>query len=375
MAAPFAANPALLEHLQGRLASLVGRPSGYIDSLPPTVQRRIHALRNLQTDQYALDAQFRDDVLALEKKYLLLQTPLYIKRAAIVSGDHEPTDAEAVPLPYSDEDSEAEAEDEVEATVPALAPAPAQDTASITGIPEFWLTALKNHPQIAELIFDADEPALAALRDIKVAHLDDNPGFSLEFVFAQNDFFSNASLVKTYFLSNSPDSAYADLMYDRADGCDIKWKPSKDLSLKVETKKQRHKATNKVRTLTKTVPCESFFNFFKPPAQPTEGEDMEEEELQELESRLEYDYEVGEVIKEKIIPRAIDWFTGKALDYEPGQDDEDEYGDEDDYDDEDDDEDDGDEDDGDEDEQGNPIPGAAGVRCTSHASPPPFSRA
>jgi len=47
---------------------------------------------------------------------------------------------------------------------------------------------------------------------------------------------------------------------------------------------------------------------------------------------------LGEDIKEKLIPRAIDWFTGEALQFEQGFedfDDEDEFEDEDDEDDED----------------------------------------
>ena len=31
---------------------------------------------------------------------------------------------------------------------------------------------------------------------------------------------------------------------------------------------------------------------------------------------MELDYQLGEDIKEKLIPRAIDWFTGEALQYE-----------------------------------------------------------
>ena len=31
---------------------------------------------------------------------------------------------------------------------------------------------------------------------------------------------------------------------------------------------------------------------------------------------MEADYEIGEEFKNKIIPHAIDWFTGKALQYE-----------------------------------------------------------
>ncbi|CAG8592706.1 9929_t:CDS:2, partial [Racocetra fulgida] len=38
-----------------------------------------------------------------------------------------------------------------------------------------------------------------------------------------------------------------------------------------------------------------------------------EEDDDDLDSRLELDYQIGEDIKEKLIPRAIDWYTGKAL--------------------------------------------------------------
>lgn len=47
----------------------------------------------------------------------------------------------------------------------------------------------------------------------------------------------------------------------------------------------------------------------------------------------ELDYQLGEDIKEKLIPRAIDWFTGEALQYENIEDfDEGEFEDEDDED-------------------------------------------
>ena len=61
------------------------------------------------------------------------------------------------------------------------------------------------------------------------------------------------------------------------------------------------------------MPTESFFNFFDPPKAPA-GED--EDEPEDVEERLELDYQLGEDIKEKLIPRAIDWFTGEALQFE-----------------------------------------------------------
>lgn len=97
--------------------------------------------------------------------------------------------------------------------------------------------------------------------------------------------------------------------------------------------------TKQTRVVKITVPTESFFNFFSPPQPPTDDDDTVATDIEE---RLELDYQLGEDIKEKLIPRAIDWFTGEALQFEElGDDmDEDEFDLEDDEDDEDDDDDD-----------------------------------
>src|SRR5580698_4429328 len=76
--------------------------------------------------------------------------------------------------------------------------------------------------------------------------------------------------------------------------------------------------TKQTRVVKKTVPTESFFNFFSPPKAPTEDED---DASSDIEERLELDYQLGEDIKEKLIPRAIDWFTGEALQFEELDDD------------------------------------------------------
>lgn len=93
--------------------------------------------------------------------------------------------------------------------------------------------------------------------------------------------------------------------------------------------------TKQTRVVKKTVPTESFFNFFSPPKAPTEEDD--DDAASDIEERLELDYQLGEDIKEKLIPRAIDWFTGEALQFEEMDDDmeEGDFADEDDEDDED----------------------------------------
>jgi len=141
----------------------------------------------------------------------------------------------------------------------------------------------------------------------------DKPGFRLIFEFSENEFFTNKLITKTYFYQN--ESGYGgDFIYDHAEGDKIDWKAGKDLTVRIESKKQRNKNTKQTRVVKKTVPTESFFNFFSPPKAPTEDDD--DDAASDIEERLELDYQLGEDIKEKLIPRAVDWFTGEALQFE-----------------------------------------------------------
>ncbi|KAL5614187.1 hypothetical protein BROUX41_000026 [Berkeleyomyces rouxiae] len=337
----FAQNPQLMNMIQGRLGSLVGRPSGYIESLPASVRRRVAGLKGIQQEHSKLEAQFQEEVLELEKKYFAKFSPLYQKRATIINGAQEPTDEEV--KAGEDEEDEEMADSKDEEKKPEAA---GED---VKGIPEFWLSAMKNHISLAEMITERDEAALKHLIDVRMEYLE-KPGFRLIFEFAENDFFSNKTITKTYYYQ--AESGYGgDFIYDYAEGDKIEWKAEKDLTVRVESKKQRNKNTNQTRIVKKTVPTDSFFNFFTPPVPPT-GEEEDDEQDEEIEARLELDYQLGEDVKEKLIPRAIDWFTGEALAYEEMDDDdlEGEFEDEDDEDDDlsedHDDEDDSDDDDG-----------------------------
>jgi len=307
--------------IQGKLGSLVGRSSGYVESLPTLVRRRVAGLKGVQKEHSKLEAEFQEEVLELEKKYFAKFTPLYQKRATIVNGVAEPT-AEEIKAGEEDEEEQGDAEPTETSEEPS----------DVKGIPEFWLSAMKNQVSLAEMITDRDEAALKDLTDVRMEYLD-KPGFRLIFEFAENDFFTNKTITKTYFYQN--ESGYGgDFIYDHAEGDKIDWKTGKDLTVRIESKKQRNKNTKQTRVVKKTVPTESFFNFFSPPKAPTDEDD--DDAASDIEERLELDYQLGEDIKEKLIPRAIDWFTGEALQFEE-LDDEMEEGDFEDEDDEEDD--------------------------------------
>ncbi|CCL99941.1 uncharacterized protein FIBRA_01966 [Fibroporia radiculosa] len=327
---PNAVQQAMLGLVQGKLSSLVGKSSGYIESLPAEVKKSVEALKGVQVKQVELQNQYKRECLELEKKYNELQKPLYERRHAIITGAAQPTPEEV----EAGEKESAKDDSDYSPLSKEVVDSPAAP------IPEFWLTALRNHVGLSEIITDRDAGALKHLIDIHLSYLpstDSKLGFKLSFVFSPNEYFENDVLEKTYLYQE--EIGYSgDFMYDRAIGTEIKWKEAKDLTKEFELKKQRNKNTNRTRVVRKARPTESFFNFFSPPEPPNEdaADEMDEVDLEELEEKLEVDYQIGEDIKEKIIPRAIDFFTGKALEYEDLDDDDDEFEDMDEDDDDDD---------------------------------------
>jgi nucleosome assembly protein 1-like 1 len=228
--------------IQGKLGSLVGRSSGYIESLPVVVRRRVAGLKGVQKEHSKLEAEFQEEVLQLEKKYFAKFTPLYEKRAKIVNGATEPTEEE---IKAGEEDGEKEeTKDNAEESSQQ-----GESSEYVAGIPEFWLSAMKNQVSLAEMITDRDEAALKYLTDVRMEYLD-KPGFRLIFEFAENEFFTNRVITKTYFYQN--ESGYGgDFIYDHAEGDKIDWKAGKDLTVRIESKKQRNKSKLSEVTLKK----------------------------------------------------------------------------------------------------------------------------
>ncbi|KAJ5443613.1 Nucleosome assembly protein 1 [Penicillium daleae] len=329
----FARNPALINMIQGKLGQLVGRSSGYIESLPPVVRRRVAGLKGIQKEHAKLEAQFQEEVLELEKKYFGKFTPLYERRATIVNGGVEPTEDEVEAGKEDEEEDEEETKEAEEKKE--------EEGEPTTGIPEFWLSAMKNQISLAEMITERDEEALKQLTDIRMEYLD-RPGFRLIFEFAENEFFTNKTITKTYYYKD--ENGYGgDFIYDHAEGSKIDWKDDKDLTIRQESKKQRNKSKHQADPRCQDQCAHRVILQLLLPPQPPADDD--ESVASDIEERLELDYQLGEDIKEKLIPRAIDWFTGEALQFEElGEDiDPDEFEDEDDEDEDEDEDDDEDE--------------------------------
>jgi len=317
-------NPQVMAALQARLDSMVGNQSGYVKTLPAVVQRRIKALKNIQLETTNVEAEFFKEVHALECKYQARYEPLFEKRALITKGEYEPTEEESTWT--LDDDNDEELSEEMKSK--AILEGDKKDEDS-KGIPEFWLTIFKNVDLLADMMQEHDEPILKHLTDIKV-HYKENPmGFILEFFFSPNEYFENTVLVKKYEMKCIPEEedpfSFEGPEIHKCKGTVIEWKKGKNVTVKTIKKKQKHKSKGSVRTVTKTVQNDSFFNFFNP---PTVSDDPDVEVDDDTRALLTADFEIGHYIRESIIPRAVLYFTGEALMDDEFDEEEEEDGDE-----------------------------------------------
>ncbi|GFO01239.1 nucleosome assembly protein 1-like 1 [Plakobranchus ocellatus] len=337
-------NPGMLAALQDKLNSIVGTPSGYIQSLPKEVKRRIKALKKLQNEVINVEAEFYKEVNALELKYAPKYSQLFEKRKDILNAKVEPTDEEC-DWPSDEEDDE-EKDDEAKLAADVKEKASLDETKEaggdveekkeedVKGIPSFWLTIFKNVDMLSEMVQDHDEPILSHLQDIQVVIHEAAPvGFTLEFHFEQNEFFTDTVLTKRYEMRYEPDPeepfSYEGPEIIKCTGCTINWNKGKNVTVKQIKKKQKHKGRGLTRTVTKQVQADSFFNFFNPPAAP-EGSESEVDE--ETEALLGADFEIGHFIRERIVPRAVLFFTGEAIENEDYEDEENDEGEDEEYD-------------------------------------------
>uniref|UniRef100_A0A1I8PFI7 Nucleosome assembly protein 1-like 1 n=1 Tax=Stomoxys calcitrans TaxID=35570 RepID=A0A1I8PFI7_STOCA len=168
------------------------------------------------------------------------------------------------------------------------------DATKEDGMANFWLKVLK--ASYTEFISKKDEKILVYLKDIR-ARLYNEPTakFVIEFHFEPNVFFTDSILTKTYYLNCLPDAtdpfSYDGAEIVKCEGCKINWN-------------QLEKEKNK-----KALP--SFFDFFDPPNLPDNNDDPIYADINAI---LQNDFELGFYLKERVIPKAILFFTGEISD-------------------------------------------------------------
>jgi len=346
-----------------------------------------------------LRAEYRKELDALEAKYKKLEVPIFEDRCKIVSGESSLDEIKI--------DDAAKLE-EIKAQEGHL--------------PNFWFHVLRNNDTIRSLsgLNDNDKEAMSYIRDVvceavplteeEIEISDDEDecccgdeeckckkdeekkdeekkdeenkekekrkitvqkrGFKVIFHFKEgNPYFPERELSKTYHLIQRPMEDEPD--FDRIETVQPTWNAGKNLTKKTVTKTIKSKAKGKnkkpiTKKVTEEQPCQSFFNFFNPLDVPKDTSSLEDDEAAELQEAVQMEIEVGQILCEDVIPRAILWYTGVACEQDDmddyDEDEEDGEGEEGEDDDEDEDEegDDDDEIDAEADEEEKPIDGENG---------------
>ncbi|XP_032596462.1 nucleosome assembly protein 1-like 1 isoform X2 [Drosophila grimshawi] len=167
------------------------------------------------------------------------------------------------------------------------------DATSIENVSKFWLIVLK--ASYTEFITKDDEKILLHMIDLRSKHYnDDTVQFVLEFTFEKNDYFKNRILTKTYILNCTPNKddpiSFDGAEIVKCEGCQIDWKHPAEREKLVEP---------------------SFFDFFSPPILPEDPEDLN---FKDINAILQNDFELGFYLKERVIPKAVVFFTGEIAD-------------------------------------------------------------
>ena len=180
------------------------------------------------------------------------------------------------------------------------------------------------HKSIGAEITEKDRSILAYLEDIRLELHEKGFGFTLTFVFEENSYFSGTSLTKQ-FVMTKPN------VVEKCVGCSIEWSPGSDPTK--EKKKKKQKQGGKTKTVTKTVKCDSFFNFFETleakdlAEKPAGGEGSDEDDDEnQIGEQMDHDFDMGNDIKDDIIPLALEYYLG-VVQQEEDDDDDDSDGD------------------------------------------------
>lgn len=205
-------------------------------------QEAIEQIDEVQNEIDRLNEQASEEILKVEQKYNKLRQPYFGKRSELIAK-----------------------------------------------IPNFWVTAFVNHPQVSALLNEEDEEALQYLTKVEVQEFEDiKSGYKINFSFDENPYFENKAISKEFHLNDTGEPS--------SKSTPITWKAGKDLTNKSKDNKAGKKRTHEEQ--------ESFFSWF------SDHGDAGADEL-------------GEVIKDDIWPNPLQYYLASEIDEDNPDDDDD----------------------------------------------------
>ncbi|TFK40475.1 hypothetical protein BDQ12DRAFT_721125 [Crucibulum laeve] len=307
----------------------------FFDTLTTEEKQTVQGLRGIEAKRAEYRVQFHAAIAAAERLYGLKCKPLYERRRRIIAGEFS-VSAEEIERG----EQQILKEDITYQKLPSVG-----ELASGTVLDGFWLRALKTHSRIKTMICEIDEAALKHLVDIAISYpamksdrtsngLDavDQPiiAFTLTFHFSPNEYFENSMLTKTHVYKN--ELTFLDTLdCDYVIGDKISWKPGQNLVKLADETKALSKANKAKIVLNDASENEdaseddndsdyqedeyfgSFFKFFSPLPAITVPGNVDEYARSLLVNK---EFEIGEMLKDRVVPRAVEYFTGDSGEYE-----------------------------------------------------------
>lgn len=271
--------PSKMRKVEGGEGSSEADISGDFDA---ETQKALEEIDACQNDLDALNEKASEEILLVEQKYNKLRKPHYDRRNEIIQK-----------------------------------------------IPNFWVTAFVNHPQISGILDEDEEESLHHLTKVEVEEFEDiKSGYRIKLFFNENPYFTNDVLIKEFHLATSGDPA--------SQSTPIKWKENMNLILKAQ------KSQNGASRKRKLESMRTFFQWFMDNTDPSTDD-------------------IAEVVKDDMWPNPLQYFLAPDIEENGLEDDDDEDDDDDEPDesievieeeDEEDDEDDGVDEEEDEDDDG-----------------------
>ncbi|XP_022175011.1 nucleosome assembly protein 1-like 1-A [Myzus persicae] len=214
----------------------------------PLIKRRVRALKNLITAQVEIELKFNAEVHLLKCKFQKEYEPFFNLRRDLIQGKYEPVKEEYGSS--TDEDGGNELVPRHDKGRKMVREAKKE---TVPGIPNFWLTFTRNslvHMHKGE-IQPHDVPILSHLTDIRVNRSEKYIGYTMEFYFAPNEWFTNNVLVVTY------EETYLHKIFHNIQYVLL---PHKEKVIFVSTGCEIH--WNEGKNVTETVKGPSFFKLF-----------------------------------------------------------------------------------------------------------------
>lgn len=149
-------------------------------------------------------------------------------------------------------------------------------------IPNFWVTAFVNHPQISAILDEEEEECLQFLRTVNIEEFDDiKSGYKITFGFNENPYFSNDTLVKEFHLGTTGDPT--------SKSTEISWKEGKNLVKKAEERQGVNSSGKRKMVVDRT-----FFQWFSDNSDPAADD-------------------IAEVLKDDMWPNPLQYFLASEM--------------------------------------------------------------